>query len=72
MLRNKESRYHATKKTPVGELCQCRDAKTSETRRKFKRSLRLAQLCVLAFFFGLYRQVFFPFEQRRSLWIYPE
>jgi len=43
-----------------------RDAKT------FRNPLRLAQLCVLAFFFGLSRQVFFMFEQRQPLWTYSE
>ncbi len=38
-----------------------RDAKT------FRNPLRPMQLCVLAFFFGLSRQVFLLFEQRRAL-----
>ena len=40
--------------------------------RNFEKSLRLMQLCVLAFHFTLSRQGLFLLEQRHELWIYSE
>ncbi len=44
----------------------------AETQRQARRKENSNILCVLAFFFGLSRRVFFPFEERHALWIYSE